>query len=229
MTNQTQPAQGEVVCSPLYSVKEELANSISHGIGVIASIVGLILLLLPLQVPQQSALEALKFSSFSIYGTTLILLFMASSIYHGLNNEKLKERAKLADHCAIYLLIAGSYTPLLLISTSSTLAHSMLWLIWCIALVGISFKLKFGSRFEKVSLLSYLAMGWCSLLIIYELWQNLPSGGFYLLVAGGIIYSLGTVFYSNDKIPYNHAIWHVFVLGGALCHYLMMLLYVLPM
>ncbi|MFT4926275.1 MAG: hemolysin III [Phenylobacterium sp.] len=213
---------------PLYSTKEEWANCISHGIGGLASIVGLIFLLIPIQLASQSVIETLKFSSFTIYGCSLILLFMTSTMYHGVRNQRHKALFQLLDHCAIYLLIAGSYTPLLLITIASTQANIVLGIIWFIALVGIVFKIKCGDRFEKVSLVSYLAMGWCSLFVIAQLWQKLPIGGFSLLVGGGLIYSLGTIFYSNDKIPYNHAIWHLFVLGGAACHYFMMLLYVLP-
>lgn len=212
----------------LYSNKEEFANSISHGIGVLASIIGLVYLLKATGQPWQSTLEAAKFSSFSIYGSSLILLFMASSLYHSVRSEKLKALFQLLDHCAIYLLIAGSYTPLLLITIGGDLADIVLWLIWGIALGGILFKLKFRDRFDKLSLISYLGMGWCSLFVIVELWEKLPSGGFSLLLGGGLIYSLGTIFYSNSKIPYNHAIWHLFVLGGAACHYFMMLLYVAP-
>jgi hemolysin III len=210
----------------LYNAKEELANSISHAIGMLASIFGLIYLLQPLNFAHSSAFEALKFSSFSIYGSSLILLFLASSLYHGVRHEALKQWLKVADHCAIYLLIAGSYTPLLLLTIKGDLADIVLSIVWGVAAVGILFKLKFGSRFEKLSLFSYLAMGWCSLFIIYELWQKLPTGGFVLLLLGGLTYSFGTIFYSNEKIPYNHAIWHLFVLGGAGCHYFMILLYV---
>ena len=209
---------------PLYSHKEELANSISHGIGVLASIIGLIFLLRPFG-PQLSINEV---SSYVIYGSSLILLFLASTIYHMTQNTKLKQLFKLFDHCAIYLLIAGSYTPLLLLTLQSNLAEVILWVIWLVAIGGIGFKIICGSRFEKLSLFTYLAMGWCSLLIIYQLWQQLALGGFILLIAGGLIYSLGTIFYSNNKIPYNHAIWHVFVLGGALCHYFMVLFYITP-
>ncbi len=202
--------------------KEEWINSITHGIGVIASIVGLIFLLRPFD----ETLTQAQWGSYAIYGSSLILLFLASSIYHGVQKQRLKRIFKMVDHCAIYLLIAGSYTPLLLLTIGGELAYIVLWVIWSVAVVGILFKLKFGSRFEKLSLMTYLGMGWCSIFIIYELWQKLPAGGFALLIAGGLTYSLGTVFYANEKIPYNHAIWHLFVLGGASCHYFMVLFYV---
>lgn len=206
----------------LYSPKEELANSVSHGLGVIASIIGLIFLLRPFG----ERLSGAELASYVVYGSSLILLFLASSLYHGVQSEKLKRLFKLLDHCAIYLLIAGSYTPLLLLTVQGTLADVVLCLIWAIATAGILFKVKFGSRFEKLSLMTYLAMGWLAIFLIYELWQKLATGGFVLLVAGGLTYSLGTLFFSNNKIPYNHAIWHLFVLGGAVCHYFMVLFYV---
>jgi hemolysin III len=202
--------------------KEEWINSITHGIGVIASIVGLVFLLRPFGEP----LTLAQSSSYAIYGTSLILLFLASCIYHGVQKQRLKRIFKIVDHCAIYLLIAGSYTPLLLLTIGGVLADIVLWVIWSIAVAGVLFKLKFGSRYEKLSLMTYLGMGWCSIFIIYELWLKLPAGGFALLIAGGLTYSLGTVFYANEKIPYNHAIWHLFVLGGASCHYFMVLFYV---
>lgn len=203
---------------------EELINSITHGIGVIASIVGLVFLLRPFG----DTLSALELGSYITYGSSMIILFLASCVYHGVRNKKLKEIFKLVDHCAIYLLIAGSYTPILLITIQGTLANVFMWIIWSIVVVGIVFKLSCGHKFQKLSLLSYLAMGWCALFLIYELWLKLPAGGFALLVAGGIVYSLGTIFYANHKIPYNHAIWHLFVLGGASCHYFMVFYYVTP-
>jgi hemolysin III len=213
-----------VTTDSLYSDKEELLNSISHALGVLASIAGLIFLLRPFG----TTLSTIEINSYVVYGSSLILLFLASTLYHGVQNNKLKRLFKLFDHCAIYLLIAGSYTPLLLLTLEGSLANAVLWIVWLVAAAGIVFKITCGSRFEKLSLFTYLAMGWCSLLIIYELWLKMPLEGFVLLVAGGLTYSLGTIFYSNNKIPYNHAIWHVFVLGGAICHYFMVLFYVTP-
>ena len=204
--------------------KEEIINSVSHGIGVIASIIGLIFLLRP----YGDSLSALELGSYITYGSSMIILFLASCVYHAVRNKELKAIFKLVDHCAIYLLIAGSYTPILLLTVQGTLAEVFMWIIWSIVVIGIVFKLGVRRGFEKVSLFSYLAMGWCAIFLIYELWLKLPAGGFALLVAGGIVYSLGTIFYANHKIPYNHAIWHIFVLGGASCHYFMVFFYVTP-
>lgn len=206
------------------SLKEEMINSISHGIGVIASIVGLVFLLRPFG----DTLNSVELSSYLIYGSSMILLFLASCIYHAVQNKKLKELFKLIDHCAIYVLIAGSYTPVLLLTIQGTLGNVFMWILWSIVAFGIVFKLRFRHRYKKLSLATYLAMGWCAVFLIYELWLKLPTGGFALLVAGGITYSLGTIFYANNKIPYNHAIWHCFVLGGACCHYFMVFFYVTP-
>lgn len=204
--------------------KEEIINSISHGLGVVASIVGLIFLLRP----YGETLSALELGSYITYGSSMIILFLASCVYHAVRNQKLKQVFKLVDHCAIYLLIAGSYTPILLLTVQGTLANIFMGVIWSIVVLGIVFKLRFGNKFKKLSLFTYLAMGWCAIFLIYELWLKLPTGGFALLVAGGIVYSLGTIFYANHRIPYNHAIWHLFVLGGASCHYFMVFFYVTP-
>ncbi len=130
------------------------------------------------------------------------------------------------DHCAIYLLIAGTYTPFLLIGLASPLAKWLMVVIWLMAAVGIMFKLAFAHRFRVISIITYLTMGWLSLVVIYQLVQRLPAGGVALLAAGGVIYSLGVIFYVWERIPFNHAIWHGFVLGGTVCHFLAIYLFV---
>lgn len=206
------------------TVKEEFYNTISHGIGVLASIVGLFFLLIPLK----GTLDSNQFSGYLIYGCSMIALFAASSIYHSRRCRRWKQIFQMVDHCAIYILIAGSYTPLLLITLDGELAQTGLKIIWGAALVGILFKLRFGDKYEKLSLLSYLLMGWFAIFIINELWHKMPDDGFNLLITSGVIYTIGTIFYAVDKIPFNHAIWHIFVLGGASCHYFMVLFYIEP-
>ncbi|ARJ42519.1 hemolysin III family protein [Pantoea alhagi] len=210
--------------SPGYSLAEEIANSISHGIGCIFGIVGLILLL-------SQALEAnagaIAITSYSLYGGSMILLFLASTLYHAVPHPRAKFWLKKLDHCAIYLLIAGTYTPFLLVGLKSPLAHSLMVVIWSMALAGIIFKLVFIHRFKVLSLVTYLLMGWLSVIVIYQLAIKLAPGGVWLLAAGGITYTLGVIFYVADRIPYNHAIWHGFVLGGSICHFLAIYLYVL--
>ena len=205
-----------------YSPAEELANSISHGIGAILSVAGLTLLIVFAAIQG----EAAKITSFAIYGSSLVILFLASTLYHATINKRLKSIYKLFDHCAIYLLIAGTYTPLMLITLSGTLGYSLLSFIWLFAFAGIAFKIKFGHKYKIISLATYLGMGFISLLVINQLYTALPTPGMVLLAAGGLVYTLGTVFYVKKTIPFNHAIWHIFVLLGAGCHFAMMLLYV---
>ncbi|WP_158783948.1 hemolysin III family protein [Pantoea sp. BAV 3049] len=206
-----------------YSLAEEVANSISHGIGFIFGIVGLVLLLIQ-AVDSQADIMAII--SYSLYGGSMILLFLASTLYHAIPHQRAKYWLKKLDHCAIYILIAGTYTPFLLVGLKSPLAHGLMVIIWSLALIGVLFKLAFVHRFEALSVITYLLMGWLSLIVIYQLAIKLSPGGVWLLAAGGVIYSLGVIFYVSKRIPYNHAIWHGFVLGGSICHFLAIYLYV---
>lgn len=212
------------VSAPLssYSLAEEVANSISHGIGFILGIVGLVLLLVQ---ASDSGADATAITSYSLYGGSMILLFLASTLYHAIPHPTAKRWLKIFDHCAIYLLIAGTYTPFLLVGLDSPLAHGLMAVIWSLALAGIIFKLAFAHRFKVVSLITYLTMGWLSLIVIYQLALRLSGGGLTLLALGGIIYTLGVIFYVCKRIPYNHAIWHGFVLGGSACHFFAIYLY----
>jgi len=215
-----------------YSLKEEIANAVSHGIGALLSIIALILLLV--YVNENASLSPLltaseyktRIISFTVYGSSLIVLFLASTLYHAVINEQLKTLFKLLDHCAIYLLIAGTYTPLLLITLQGILGYSLLVLIWFIAIAGIIFKVKLGHKYKKTSLATYLGMGFISFSIIGKLYQALPAEAMILFALGGLIYCLGVIFYVQKKIPFNHAIWHLFVLGGAASHFFMIWLYV---
>ncbi|ROR13253.1 hemolysin III family protein [Erwinia sp. JUb26] len=207
-----------------YSLAEEIANSISHGVGCLFGIIGLVLLLTQ---AIESRAGALAITSYSLYGGSMILLFLASTLYHAIPHQRAKYWLKKLDHSAIYLLIAGTYTPFLLVGLKSPLAHGLMAVIWSLALVGIVFKLAFAHRFEALSLTTYLLMGWLSLIVIYQMVTKLPAGSVWLLAAGGVIYSLGVIFYVAKRIPYNHAIWHGFVLGGSLCHFFAIYLYVM--
>ncbi|ORM70334.1 hemolysin III family protein [Pantoea wallisii] len=207
-----------------YSLAEEIANSISHGIGCLFGIVGLVLLLTQ-AIDMQASATAI--TSYSLYGGSMILLFLASTLYHAIPHEKAKYWLKKFDHCAIYLLIAGTYTPFLLVGLKSPLAQGMMVVIWSLALAGIIFKLTIAHRFKVLSLVTYLSMGWLSLVVIYQLAMTLSAGGVWLLAAGGIVYSLGVIFYVSRRIPYNHAIWHGFVLGGSVLHFCAIYFYVM--
>lgn len=206
-----------------YSLAEEVANSISHGIGLVFGIVGLVLLLI--QAVNSNA-GATAITSYSLYGGSMILLFLASTLYHAIPHARIKPWLKKFDHCAIYLLIAGTYTPFLLVGLKSPLAHGLMVVIWALALAGILFKLTIAHRFKMLSVVTYLIMGWLSLLVIWQLAIRLAPGGVTLLAVGGVVYSLGVIFYVSKRIPFNHAIWHGFVLGGSICHFLAIYLYV---
>ncbi|NVN82445.1 MULTISPECIES: hemolysin III family protein [unclassified Vibrio] len=208
-----------------YSDIEERANAITHGLGVVLGVVGLILLLIRAFDHQA---DMLTIASMAVYGSSIILLFLASTLYHSITTEKTKRLLKTLDHCAIYLLIAGSYTPFLLVSLRTPLAMGLMAVIWGIALVGIIMKIAFVYRFKRLSLVTYLAMGWLSLIVVYQLAMNIEMGGLVLLALGGVIYSLGVIFYVAKHIPYNHAIWHLFVLAGCACHFFAIYLYVTP-
>ncbi len=208
-----------------YSKKEELANTLTHGLGLFGSVVGLVLLLVK-SLSYQA--DMLTIFSMTAYGSSMILLYLASTLYHANTKPSAKRWLKTLDHCAIYLLIAGSYTPFLLVSLRTPLAIGLMLVIWSIALVGIIGKIVFIYRFERLSLYSYLSMGWLSLVVIYQLAITIDIGGLVLLALGGVVYSLGVIFYANDRIPYNHAIWHGFVLAGSACHFFGIYLYVTP-
>ncbi|AHG19327.1 hemolysin [Chania multitudinisentens RB-25] len=207
----------------VYPWAEEIANSISHGIGVILGIVGLVLLLVQ---AVNSGADATAITSYSLYGGSMILLFLASTLYHAIPHQRAKYWLKKLDHCAIYLLIAGTYTPFLLVGLDSPLAKGLMVVIWGMALFGVIFKLAFAHRFEVLSLVTYLTMGWLSLIVIYQLATRLATGGVTLLAVGGVVYTLGVIFYASKRIRFGHAIWHGFVLGGSLCHFMAIYLYV---
>lgn len=211
--------------SNLYSIGEEVANSITHGLGVAAALVGLPLLI----VKAIGDVNGWGIAALAVYGASLIIAMLMSTLYHALHHLPTKALFKRLDHCSIYLLIAGSYTPFLVISLhNSLLAQLMLVLIWALALIGIIFKAVWINRFKRLALTTYLGMGWLALLVSYELYHVLETGGFVLLVVGGVVYSLGTLFYAWKRLPYAHALWHLFVLGGASCHLLAIALYVVP-
>lgn len=214
-----------ISASPSYCVKEEIASSVTHGLGVIFGVVALVLLVLKALSDQA---DALSIFSYSIYGVSIILLYLASTLYHAISFPAAKRVLKTFDHCAIFLLIAGTYTPLMLISLKTPLAMTVLAIVWAIALVGIILKIAFVYRFKRLSLGIYLTMGWLSLIVIYQLAQVMPIAGIALLGMGGFVYSLGVIFYVKRTIPYNHAIWHLFVLGGTILHFFAIYYYVVP-
>ncbi len=203
---------------------EEWLNSLTHGLGAVLSLVGLVALL---AVAVELG-DPWRIVSFSVYGATMIALFLASTLYHGARTPAVKARLKTFDHCAIYLLIAGSYTPFLLVSIRGALGWGLFAAVWGLALFGITLKLLYPTRFKALRVGTYILMGWLSLIAGAELTESLASEGFQLLLLGGIVYTLGVIFYLGHKIPFNHAIWHLFVLGGSACHYFTVYYYVSP-
>jgi len=205
-----------------YSPIEEIANAVTHGLGALLSVAGFTLLV-AYAVLQN---DLLRITSFSIYGSSLVLLFLASTLYHSFSEPKLKNLFKLFDHCAIYLLIAGTYTPLMLIAINGSLGYFMLIVIWLLAIAGIVFKLLYRSKYPLLSVGTYVGMGCISLTCIQSLLSALSANGLTWLIVGGLFYGLGVIFYLSKRIPFNHAIWHLFVLAGAICHFFMMWFYV---
>ena len=208
----------------VYSTSEEIANRITHGIGTVLSIAGLVILII--LAAMQS--DAWKIVSFSIYGTALILLYLASTLYHSFTNEKIKSILKLIDHASIYILIAGTYTPFMLINLRGPWGWSIFGLIWALALIGIIFKIFFIGKANRLSLVIYVLMGWLCLVALKEMLIKIPPGGMIWLGLGGILYTTGVIFYVWRKLPYNHAVWHLFVLAGSISHYFSVLFYILP-
>ncbi len=208
----------------VYTLGEEIVHAVTHGIGAGLSVAGLTLLV----VLATLFGNVYQIVSFSIYGTTLIILYLASTLYHSFQHPPVKHIFKIIDHAAIFLLIAGTYTPFLLIGVRGTLGWTVLVIIWLLAIVGVCLKTIFVNRFDKVSLAAYILMGWLSVVVLRDLLLNVPIEGLIWLVVGGGFYTIGTIFYSLQKIRYTHAIWHVFVLGGSLCHYLAVLFYLTP-
>lgn len=210
--------------SPQYSVVEEVIHAITHGVGVLLSIGGLTWMLY-LSI---SAADPWRIVASSIYGATLIALFLASTVYHSMYASRHREIFKLLDHCAIYLLIAGTYTPFLLVAMRTDTGWWLFGTIWALATAGIVKKLWFRHRFPKIALASYLVMGWLIVVAAPQMADAIGTNGMAWLVAGGISYSVGAIFYALERIPFNHAVWHVFVLGGGICHFLGIVWHVLP-
>jgi len=209
---------------PKLSIGEEIANSVTHGIGALLSIAGTVILLV------RAAMygTAIHVVSFAIYGLTLILLHTSSSLYHGLHAPRAKRVFWVFDHASIYLLIAGTYTPFMLISLWGAWGLTLMIAIWSLAIVGILLASLFIGRFRKIALALYLVMGWLIVLASRELWFNVPHEALVFVAAGGLSYTLGVAFYVWKRLPFSHMIWHLFVLGGSTCHYFAILFYLLP-
>ena len=197
---------------PPYSPLEELLNTLTHGVGVIAATVGLVLLLMRVEgIYGQFACL--------VYGLSMILMFLSSTLYHWVKSPNVKAVLKVVDHSAIYLLIAGTYTPFMVIAIGGWVGLTGMVVVWSIALIGIVCKIFANQRFPKLSVITYLLMGWIAIFFIYPLYNALSTEGLWLLFAGGLCYTAGVLFYVAKKVQFTHAIWHVFVVAGCVCHF----------
>jgi hemolysin III len=206
-----------------YPTTEEKINILTHGLGLLLSIAALVLLI----IHASTHGTARHIVSFTIFGASLILLYSASTLYHYSQKPDIRRKLNILDHASIYVLIAGTYTPFTLITLKGWLGWTIFGITWGIAIVGVFFKLFYTGRFDKISTIAYVAMGWIIIFAVKPLIENLPLNGLYWLLAGGIFYTIGAVLYSVKKIKFNHAIFHVFVLLGSFSHFMAIYFYVL--
>lgn len=209
---------------PHYTVGEEIFNSVSHGLGIALACIGFGVLIV------LSALygDAWAVVSSCIYCFSLLVLYLASTLYHACSNRTVKSVLQVLDHCSIFVLIAGTYTPYTLITLRGPLGWALFGVVWGAAIIGIVLNAIDVKRFSKLSMVCYVAMGWVVVLAIRPLLQSLAMGGVILLALGGVLYTGGIVFYAQKRVHYMHSVWHLFVLAGSVCHYLSIVLYVIP-
>jgi hemolysin III len=211
----------------LYTAGEEVAHALTHGLGVVLAIAGLTVMVARATLYGNTW----HIVGAAIFGTTLVLMYTASTLYHSIPAAQLpntKRILRIVDHSSIYLLIAGSYTPFTLVTLSGPWGWGLFVWTWGLALAGVVFKIFATGRFEKLSLAIYLGMGWCALVAVKPLLRSLETGGLLLMLAGGLAYTGGVVFYVWEKLRYHHAIWHGFVLAGSVLQYFAVLFYVIP-
>jgi hemolysin III len=206
-----------------YTLGEEIANSVIHGLGIGLSVAALVILVAFAVLED----DPFKLASAIVYGITLVLEYTASTLYHSFPQPRVKHLFKIFDHCGIYLLIAGTYTPFCLVTLRDANGWLLFGVIWSLAVLGIAFEAFWPYRPRWLSALIYLGMGWMVVLSMQPLVANLDPAGIWLLVAGGLAYTVGTVFYVMKRVPYMHAVWHVFVLAGSVCHFLSVLIFVI--
>jgi hemolysin III len=203
---------------------EERANWITHAVGVLLSVAALTLLVVFASLHG----DPRRIVTVSIYGATLLLMYTASTCYHYVRSPRIKHGMRIFDHAAIFLLIAGTYTPIVLVSMGGGWGWSMFGVVWGFALLGVIAKCFFVNRWHRLSVTVYLAMAWLALIGIKPMLAALPAGGLVWIFTGGVAYTAGVVFYLWEHLPFNHAIWHLFVLAGSVCHFFAVLLYVVP-
>jgi hemolysin III len=206
------------------TIGEEIANSIIHGLGAALGVAGLVVMVV------MSAIHgtAIHVVATSIFGASLVLLYLTSTLYHGITNRRAKRVFQILDHGAIYVLIAGTYTPFTLVSLGGGWGWSIFGVVWGLAVAGVVAQSVFPGRYRALMTGLYLAMGWIVVIAIVPLYNSMDRAGLFWLVAGGVTYSLGVVFYARRWFPFSHAIWHLFVLGGSLCHVIAVMFHVIP-
>lgn len=208
----------------LYTIGEEIAHAATHGLGALLAIAGLTVMVARATLYGTTV----HVVGAAIFGATLVLMYTASTVYHSIPLPKAKKVLRVIDHSMIYLLIAGTYTPLTLITLQGPWGWSLFGVVWALALIGVVFKIFATGRFEKLSLTIYLLMGWCVILAIKPLVAAMPNAGIALIIGGGLAYTGGVAFYVWERLRYHHAIWHAFVLAGSVLHYFAVLFYVMP-
>jgi hemolysin III len=201
---------------------EEIANSLTHGIGLVLAIIGLVVIL----IAATTRGDRWVIVACAIYGVTLVLLYLTSTLYHALALTHARNVFRRLDHAAIYLLIAGTYTPFALVSLRGPWGWSLFGISWGLAVLGITAKAVLGPRWPIVSTTVYILMGWLAVVAVGPMFRHVPGGGIAWLVAGGLLYTGGVVFYAWERLRYAHAVWHLFVLGGSVCHYIAVVGYV---
>lgn len=205
-----------------YSLKEELVHSITHGVGILLSIAALVVMV---SFAAMSG-DPYRIVSVSIFGSTLVLLYAASTVYHSVRSPGAKRVWQALDHASIFVLIAGTYTPIVLVSLRGTIGWTLFGVVWGLAVMGVLFKLFLVERYQVASVFVYLGMGWLGILVIKPTFDALHMGGTTWLAAGGLAYTVGVLFYAWSRLPYNHAIWHIFVMTGSVCHFFCVLFFV---
>lgn len=206
-----------------YTKGEEIANAITHGVGALLAIAALVLLV----VFSSKYGNVWYIVSYSIYGTMLVILYIASTLYHSLPGRNIKHLFQIFDHSSIYLLIAGTYTPYILTKLRNPLGWTIFGIVWGLAVIGIIMKTFWVTKYVGLSTIIYVIMGWLIIIDFKPLMHAMPHAGLILLIVGGILYTVGAVLFMFDNIPYNHAIWHIFVLAGSTCHFFSIIKYLL--
>ena len=208
---------------PIYTLGEEIANSVTHGVGALLAIAACVILI----VTSAFTGDPYKIVSCSIYGASLIIMFAMSTLYHAITNEKAKFVFRIFDHTSIFILIAGTYTPIVLVTLRGALGWVIFGIVWTVTILGVVFNSISVERFKKFSLIAYIASGWCIVIAAVPFIRAIEPGGLLFILLGGLAYTLGIIFYKLKKVKYMHSLWHLFVLLGAILQYFCIQLYVI--